>query len=73
VADDMYDAVGIGAGQAGLATSYYLDRAGFSYIVLEQGELVAPSRNQRWDSFSLVTPNYSTKLPGYEYSGDDPD
>jgi putative flavoprotein involved in K+ transport len=29
-------------------------------------------RTQRWDHFCLVTPNWQCKLPGHEYSGDDP-
>jgi putative flavoprotein involved in K+ transport len=27
----------------------------------------------RWDSFCLVTPNWSVQLPGHHYDGDDPD
>lgn len=30
-------------------------------------------RNDRWDSFTFVTPNWTWKLPGGEYDGDDPD
>src|SRR5262245_9832784 len=30
-------------------------------------------RNHRWDSFTLNTPNWQTRLPGAEYHGDDPD
>ena len=29
-------------------------------------------RNQRWDSFILVTPNFQVRMPGAEYSGNDP-
>jgi putative flavoprotein involved in K+ transport len=29
-------------------------------------------RNDRWDSFTLVTPNWATRLPGAEYQGSDP-
>lgn len=28
---------------------------------------------KRWDSFTLVTPNWWTRLPGFPYEGDDPD
>ena len=28
---------------------------------------------RRWDSFCLVTPNWSVLLPGHPYDGDDPD
>src|SRR5439155_14745440 len=27
----------------------------------------------RWDTFCLVTPNWSAQLPGHPYVGDDPD
>jgi putative flavoprotein involved in K+ transport len=29
-------------------------------------------RNQRWDSFTLVTSNFQVRMPGAEYSGNDP-
>jgi hypothetical protein len=29
-------------------------------------------RNQRWDSFTLVTSNFQMRMPGAEYSGNDP-
>jgi putative flavoprotein involved in K+ transport len=64
----------IGAGQAGLSTSYYLHQAGHEHLVLEAAEAPAPAwRNERWDSFTLVTPNWSYCLPGGEYDGPDPD
>jgi putative flavoprotein involved in K+ transport len=34
---------------------------------------VGQSWRGRWDSFCLVTPNWSTRLPGHPYDGDDPD
>ena len=30
-------------------------------------------RSDRWDSFTLVSPNWAIKLPGAEYQGDDRD
>ena len=67
------DTVIIGGGQAGLAVSYYLTHQGRSHVVLEQSPQPANAwRNQRWDSFTFVTPNWMTRLPGVEYSGPDP-
>jgi putative flavoprotein involved in K+ transport len=43
------------------------------HVVLERGEVAHSWRTQRWDSFRLLTPNWMTRLPGYAYSGDDPD
>ena len=63
----------IGGGQAGLAASYYLTRAERPHLVLERSSLIANAwRDQRWDSFTLVTPNWMLRLPGAEYRGPDP-
>ena len=67
------DTVIVGGGQAGLAVSYYLSQEGRDHVVLERAQEVANAwRNQRWDSFTLVTPNFQVQMPGAEYSGDDP-
>ena len=62
----------IGAGQAGLCTSYCLSDRGIGHMVLER-EALASSWSRRWDSFTLVTPNWTIRLPGAEYRGPDPD
>jgi putative flavoprotein involved in K+ transport len=72
VSSDVNVAI-IGAGQAGLSTSYYLSRAGVDHLVLEAGRVAETWRSRRWDSFCLVTPNWSVRLPGGEYAGPDPD
>src|SRR3974377_1149277 len=60
----------VGGGQAGLALSYYLKQEGREHIVLERAPAVANAwRNQRWDSFTLVTPNFQVRMPGAEYAG----
>ena len=67
------DTVIVGGGQAGLAISYYLKQQGREHLVLERASAVANAwRNQRWDSFTLVTPNFQVRMPGAEYSGNDP-
>ena len=64
----------IGGGQAGLSVSYFLTQQGREHLVLEQSSRPAEAwRNHRWDSFTLNTPNWQTRLPGAEYSGADPD
>ncbi|HEY5730384.1 MAG TPA: NAD(P)-binding domain-containing protein [Anaerolineales bacterium] len=64
----------IGGGQAGLATSYHLKQLGREHIVFEAAEKAGNAwRNDRWDSFTLVTPNWSVQLPGAHYEGNDPD
>jgi putative flavoprotein involved in K+ transport len=68
------DTLIVGGGQAGLAISYYLVQQGREHLVLEQSDKPAePWRNHRWDSFTLNTPNWQTRLPGAEYTGPDPD
>jgi putative flavoprotein involved in K+ transport len=62
----------IGAGQAGLAVSRGLTQADVGHVVLEKGR-VAETWRGRWDSFCLVTPNWSVQLPGCHYDGPDPD
>jgi putative flavoprotein involved in K+ transport len=64
----------IGGGQAGLATSYFLQQAGREHLLLEQaGQPADAWHSGRWDSFTLVTPNWAFKLPGAEYDGPQPD
>jgi putative flavoprotein involved in K+ transport len=63
----------IGAGHSGLAMSRRLTERGIDHVVLERGEPAESWRRQRWDSFTLLTPSWQTRLPGYAYDGDDPD
>ncbi|ANW63068.1 FAD-dependent oxidoreductase [Mycobacterium sp. djl-10] len=63
----------IGGGQAGLSVSWYLSRAGIDHEVLEAQTPVHAWADSRWDNFTLVTPNWHCKLPGYTYDGPDPD
>jgi putative flavoprotein involved in K+ transport len=43
------------------------------HVVLERGEVANSWRQERWDSLRLLTPNWLSRLPGYAYSGSDPD
>ena len=66
-------AVVIGAGHAGLAASHFLTEQGVDHVVLERGEVANSWSRERWDSLRLLTPNWLARLPGFRYSGDDPD
>jgi putative flavoprotein involved in K+ transport len=66
-------AVVIGAGHAGLAMSHRLTERSIDHVVLERGEVANSWRTQRWPSLRLLTPNWLTRLPGYDYAGNDPD
>ena len=70
---ERFDVVIVGAGQAGLAVSHFLTHAKLSHVILERGRIAEAWRSQRWDTFCLVTPNWSLNLPGRPYRGPDPD
>jgi putative flavoprotein involved in K+ transport len=70
---ERVETVVVGAGQAGLATSYHLTELGREHVVLERGRVADTWRTQRWDGFYLNTPNWAQRLPGREYRGPDPD
>jgi putative flavoprotein involved in K+ transport len=63
----------VGAGHAGLAMSACLAEHGIDHVVLERGEVANSWRTERWDSLRLLTPNWQSRLPGFGYTGDDPD
>ena len=73
LAEQHYPVAVIGAGQAGLATSWYLRQRGVDHVVIERDRVAHEWRERRWDSFCLVTPNWQCRLPGMPYDGDDPD
>jgi putative flavoprotein involved in K+ transport len=63
----------IGAGQAGLATSFHLTRHGIEHVVIDRGAIGDTWRTRRWDSFRLVSPNWLNRLPGGWYYGPNPE
>src|ERR1700733_9144093 len=65
-------AVIIGAGRAPLAMSRRPTERSIDHVVLERGEVANSWRAQRWPSLRLLTPNWLTRLPGYDYAGGDP-
>jgi putative flavoprotein involved in K+ transport len=69
---DHFPTVIVGGGQAGLSVSRCLVDAGVQHVVLERGTVAHEWRDGRWDAFTLVTPNWHCRLPGYPYDSDDP-
>jgi putative flavoprotein involved in K+ transport len=67
-----FPVVVIGGGQAGLSASYCLMELGIDHVVLERKKIGHSWRQERWDAFCLVTPNWQCKLPGFPYHGPDP-
>lgn len=69
---EQINTVIIGGGQAGLSISYYLTQQDREHVVLEKNRIGETWRSRRWDSFTLVTPNWQLDLPGFPYDGDNP-
>ncbi|PRY26399.1 putative flavoprotein involved in K+ transport [Aliiruegeria haliotis] len=67
------DVLIIGAGQAGLAMSHCLTGQGIEHVVLDRGAVGQRWRAERWASLHLLTPNWMTRLPGWQYRGPDPE
>jgi putative flavoprotein involved in K+ transport len=67
------DTVVVGAGHAGLAVSWLLTDAGREHAVLDRGRVAERWRSERWDSLRLLTPSWMTRLPGWYYTGPDPE
>ena len=65
------ETVVVGAGQAGLALSHHLSRAGHEHVLLERGS-VGQRWHERWDSLTLLSPNWMNRLPGVP-AANDPD
>ena len=70
---EHFAVVVVGAGQAGLSASWHLTRQGIEHVLLERATVAHEWQAGRWDNFTLVTPNWQCRLPGYAYPGDDPD
>lgn len=67
-----YDIVIIGAGHSGLSLAWELKQRGVRATLLERHSAMHAWRDLRWDNFTLVTPNWMCRLPGYSYQGADP-
>ena len=63
----------VGGGQAGLSVSYRLAQKGIGHIVFERHRKFHSWRENRRDSFCLVTPNWQCRLPDFPCAGNDPD
>lgn len=61
------DTIIIGAGQAGLATAYFLQQLKVNFLILDASEQVGETWNNRWDSLKLFTPAQYNGLPGFPF------
>ena len=63
----------VGAGQAGVAMSEHLTRAGIPHLVLERGRIAERWRSERWDSLVANGPVWHDRFPGMEFDAFDLD
>jgi len=65
----MVEVVVVGGGQAGLATAFYLRRAGLvpgrDFVVLDADERPGGSWQHMWDGLRLFSPSTYSSLPGW--------
>src|SRR5262249_61124684 len=61
---ERVDTVIVGAGQAGLATGYYLAAQGRNFVIVDGHERIGEAWRRRWDSLRLFTPTAYGRLPG---------
>lgn len=59
-----YQAIILGGGQSGLATAYYLLRAGVQTVVLDDQEAPGGAWRHAWPSLRLFSPANASNLPG---------
>ena len=67
------DTLIVGAGQAGIAMSEHLCKAGVPHIVLEKDRIAERWRTGRWDSMVANGPAWHDRFPGLKFSDTDAD
>lgn len=71
--DRDVEVIVVGAGQAGVAMSEHLSRAGIRHLVLERGRVAERWRSERWDSLVANGPAWHDRFPGMAFADVDPD
>ena len=70
MAVEKVEALVVGAGQAGVAMSEHLGRAGVPHLVLERDRIAERWRTGRWDSLVANGPAWHDRFPGRAFDGD---
>ncbi|AYG63426.1 flavin-containing monooxygenase [Rhizobium jaguaris] len=70
---EIVDTLVVGAGQAGVAMSEHLSKAGVSHLVLERSRIAERWRTERWDSLVANGPAWHDRFPGMAFPNLDPD
>ncbi len=53
--------------------SFHLRERGRQHIVVERSRVAERWHSERWNSLAFQFPNWSIRLPGFEYKGSEPD
>lgn len=61
---DVHDSIVIGAGQGGLAASYFLTQRGVEHLVLDSNPVPGGAWQHRWDSLTMRDVHGVADLPG---------
>ena len=65
MASEIFDVIIIGAGQAGLASAYYLKRESVKFVLLDAENGSGGAWRHAWDSLHLFSPASYSSLPGW--------
>jgi putative flavoprotein involved in K+ transport len=67
IGNEYVETVIVGAGQAGLATGYHLQRKGRPFVILDASRRVGDNWRQQWDTLTLYSPAKYDGLPGMRF------
>ncbi|MGO1922161.1 MAG: NAD(P)-binding domain-containing protein [Microbacterium sp.] len=62
----IFESIVIGAGQAGLSTSFHLKRLGIEHVVLDANDAPGGAWQHRWDALTMDDVHGVAELPGVE-------
>jgi putative flavoprotein involved in K+ transport len=66
-AEEHFDTVIVGGGQAGLAVGYHLTTREHACVILDANERIGDSWRKRWPSLRLYSPGRAAGLPGMRF------
>ena len=64
------DTLIIGAGQAGLATGYFLAQRGIEFLIVDGADRIGDNWREQWDTLRLYTAAKYDGLPGLPFPAD---
>jgi putative flavoprotein involved in K+ transport len=67
MAEEHFETVIVGAGQAGLAIGYHLAAGQRPFLIVDANQRIGDSWRNRWESLRLLTPAQLNGLPGYPF------